>query len=343
MKETVQLKRTLEECLQNERQKIGELYAYYLPILDMSAVKFLRGQYFFENSRFIRFQDVPEKYLMPATNTYYFISHRWLSLENPDPNGTQFALMREYLKNLKPEVVQTWGFWYDFSCIPQRDATGIRSAKEEEQFQAALKVMHLLPHLSSNIMICDDEYLNRAWCFMEWVCATKISPVPAHEKVVIPLFNAVKYRHLALLVLFLMKDDDFRAGFMRADDSAEQQTASHLNSLVRKSLASCASTIEGDKPLITAMMYEHFWYHVRLLGFRTQVMTALLILERLDQSTVEALFTQFLIISEDPDMRWTKETTFVLESLFKGFGNPTDMIFHRNEIETKSNSSSTIE
>jgi hypothetical protein len=340
VRKAVNLKRTLEECLKNERQKIADLYAGYLPYLDMSGVKFLRGEYFRENDRFIRFQEVPEKYLTRDSRDYYFISHRWLSLEHPDPNRTQFALVSGYLQNLKEEVLQTWGFWYDYSCIPQRDVSGQRSAEEERQFQAALKVMHLLPMLSATIMIYDTPYLNRAWCFMEWLCATRISPVLA-EDVVVPLFNHIKFRHLALLVLFLMKDDNFRAGFMRADDIAEQQAIAHLNSLILKSLASCVSTIEGDKPLIVSMMYEHFWNHVRLLGFRTQVMTAWRLLERFDEATVEAIFAQFLGISEDPAMRWTTESAFVFESVLTGLGNPTDMIFHRQEIAERSKSSGT--
>jgi hypothetical protein len=243
------LKRTLEECLRNEKEKIEQLYLGYLPHLDMSNVKFLRGEYFRDNDRFIRFQDVPEKYFTNASRDYYFISHRWLSLEHPDPNGAQFALLTGYLRRLKEEVLQRWSFWYDYSCIPQRDASGQRSAGEEKQFQAALKVMHLLPMLSANITIFDTTYLNRAWCFMEWACATRISPVLA-EEVVVPLFNHIKFRHLALLVLFLMKDDDFRKGFLTADDVVEQQAIAHLNSLILKSLASCISTIRGDKSLI---------------------------------------------------------------------------------------------
>jgi len=35
-------------------------------------------------------------------------------------------------------------------------------------------------------------------------------------------------------------------------------------------------TITKDKPLIVSMLYEHFFNHVRLLGFRTQLMTACL-------------------------------------------------------------------
>lgn len=336
----VHLKRTLEECLQNEKQKIDELYVGYLPYLVMRDVKFLRGEYFRENDRFIRFQEMPEKYFTRDSRHYYFISHRWLSLEDPDPNGAQFALVSGYLRNLKEEVIQTWGFWYDYSCVPQRDASGQRSAVEEKQFQDTLKIMHLLPMLSANIMIFDTPYLNRAWCFMEWACATRNSPVLA-EDLVVPLFNHIKFRHLALLVLFLMKEDDFRAGFMRADDIVEQQAIAHLNSLISKSLASCVSTIEGDKPLIVSMMYEHFWNHVRLLGFRTQLMTAWRLLERFDEPTVEAIFAQFLGISEDPAMTWTTELNFVLESVFSNFGNPTDMTFHRQEIIKRSTSSVT--
>jgi hypothetical protein len=303
----------------------------------MSDVKFLRGEYFRENSRFIRFQEMPEKYFTSDARNYYFISHRWLSLEHPDPNGTQLALINAYVSNLKEEVIQTWGFWYDYCCIPQRDVSGRRSEEEEKKFQAALKVMHLLPMLSASIMLFDTSFLNRAWCFMEWTCATRISPVLA-EDVVAPLFNHIKFRHLALLVLYLMKDDDFRVGFMNADETTEGLAIAHLNSLISKSLASCVSTIENDKSLIVSMLYEHFWNHVRLLGFRTQLMTAFRLLERFDEPTIEAIVFQFLVISEDPAMQWTTETLFIVESVFNFLGNPTDMVFHRQEIVKRSSS-----
>jgi hypothetical protein len=338
-RKTFRFARTLEECLKNERQKIEELYVAYLPYLDMAGIKFLRGKYFLENENFIRFQELPEKYLTSDLRDYYFISHRWLSPEHPDPNGDQFALLSGYLQNLKPEALQTWGFWYDYSCIPQRDAYGQRSAEEERQFQAALKVMHLLPMLSSNIVLFDTPYLNRAWCFMEWVCATKISPVLAEEDSIVPLFNNIKFRHMALIVLFLIKDDNFRAGFIGGDNKVEVLALAHLNRLISKSLASCVSTIENDKHLIVSMLYEHFGNHLRLLGLRTQLMTAWRLLERVDEPTVEEIFAQFLIISEDPAMEWTNEATFVIESVLNGLGNPTDMIFHRGEITTTSNSS----
>src|SRR5262249_14760580 len=162
------------------------------------------------------------------------------SPDHPDPNGAQFALLSRYLGNLKKEVLDTWGFWYDYSCIPQRDASGQRSVAEENQFQAALKIMHRLPMLSANIMMYGAPYFNRAWCFMEWICATRISPLPATDMVV-PLFNHIKFRHLALLVLFLMKDDDFRSGFTNGDDAIEQKAIAHLNSIIRKSFATCVS------------------------------------------------------------------------------------------------------
>ena len=330
-----QFKRTLEECLDNQRQKIADLYVAYLPYIVMSDVKFLKGQYFRENDRFIRFQEVPQKYFTKDYKNYYFISHRWLSVANPDPNGAQFRLIQNLFEGLKPEVQDTWAFWYDYSCIPQRDDSGKRSAADEEKFQAVLKLMHLLPMLSSNVMIYDSPYLNRAWCSMEWMCATKISPRPV-EDLPVPFFNHIKFRHMALLVLFLMKDAEFKYAFMKGDD---MRAIVHLNALIYRSLQTCVSTIENDKNVITSLMYEHFYYHVRLLGFRTQLMIAFLTLENFDERTIMSIFGQFLVISEDPALKWTEETLFVAESVFRGIGNPTDMIFHRGEIIPKSTSS----
>ncbi len=332
-------KRTLEECLTHEAQKVAELSVIYLPNLVMSDIKFLRGQYFIDNNGFNRFQEIPGKYFFNDCQNYYFISHRWLTSTHPDPNGEQFRFIKTHFDKLKDEVQQSWGFWYDYSCLPQKGNSGILLKEEESKFQSALKIMHLLPMLSSNIMIFDYEFLNRTWCSMEWMCATKISPIPTEEKVPIPFYNAIKFRHLALITLFLMKDDEFRKAFLAGEDT---KAMPHLNSLIYKSLLNCSSTIENDKNMIISLMYEHFWKHLRLVGFRTLLMIAFLILERLDEESIRSLFIQFLIITDDVDLNWTQENVFVLESLINGIGTPTNNVFYKGEIKTKSNSSTDI-
>ena len=207
---------------------------------------------------------------------------------------------------------------------------------EEEKFRYTLQVMHLLPMLSSYIMIFDSAYCSRAWCMMEWMCATKISPRPT-EGGPVPLLNFIKFRHMALLVLYLIKDQDFKHDFARGDDEA---VIKHLNALTSRTLTNCHSTIGADKPLLIALMYEHYWNHLRFLGFRTQLMIAFGILDRLEPEGQHSLFAQFLVITEDPDLKWTTEAAFVLESLINGIGNPTDLVFHRAAISTKSNSES---
>ena len=171
------------------------------------------------------------------------------------PKGEQFRFIKTYFDKLKPEVQKSWGFWYDYSCLPQKNNLGVLSAEEESKFQSALKMMHLLPMLSSTIMILDNTYLNRAWCTMEWMCATKLSPIPVEDNLPVPFYNAIKFRHMALLTLFLIKDIEFKKSFMAGDD---ELATTHLNSLIYKCLLNCSSTIENDKNLITSMMYEHF-------------------------------------------------------------------------------------
>lgn len=327
--------RTLEESLGKERQQIEQLKEAYIPHLGASKIRFLKGEYFEENERFHPFQQIPEKYLTYDCEEYYFISHRWLSLQDPDPQGEQFALIKAKYAQLKSEIQHSWGYWYDYACIPQRDGNGERTPEEEKLFQAALKVMHLLPSLSSNLVLFDSNYLGRAWCMMEWMCATKISPLPTEDQPFAPLFNLVKFRHMALLVLFLIKDLDFKTRFMRGDDVL---AITHLNSLTRKTINDCISAIENDKPLLVSLLYQHYWQNLRFVGLRTELMIAFLILDRLDETVIELLFAQFLILSGDPDMNWTKETTFIMESLVNGLGAPTDMVFHDLDIDVNSNS-----
>jgi hypothetical protein len=326
-------KRTVDECLKNEREKIRDLKNWYQVHYRTHKIKFLRGTYFDHHTRFLRFQKIPDKYFFEDCTDYYFISHRWLSDKNPDPDATQFLDIKNWISDLPHEVRENWGFWYDYSCLPQKDESGNISEEDTQIFRNGLNLMHSIPLLSSTLILYDSTYVIRSWCMMEIMIATRISPI---SKIPIPFLNLIKFRHLAIIILVLLKGDDFLDKFTSGDDGT---AISYLNSLIFNTINSCESTIENDKNIITSLMYEHFEYNLSYLGLRTQFMTGMLILKEFPLEIVENFFSEFLLYTFDIDLKWTERQTFVAESIVNVDGvTPTDGIFRRQPILKKSNS-----
>lgn len=76
--------------------------------------------------------------LLPATNGFvnrkdcFFVSHFWLSKDDPDPSGKYLRLTQDELRQ------QTWSYiWLDWTCAPQHP----RSQIEEAYFRRTLQTM----------------------------------------------------------------------------------------------------------------------------------------------------------------------------------------------------------
>lgn len=109
----------------------------------------------------------------------FVVSHAWLSLEHPDPHGTQLLELVAELNRLGAADADL--IFYDFCSLPQIDKTQHpwipRTAEEDRQFGAALEGMHMLytfpytkvlvlpnvPPTASN----QCPYASRGWCFFE--------------------------------------------------------------------------------------------------------------------------------------------------------------------------------
>lgn len=94
LKPSIELRRSLKECIDREREKTKELRQLYNPALN--EIKFLKADYFKEFNQFNRFQDIPNEYFISSCDDFYFISHRWLSSEHTDLSGC----ILEKLKNI---------------------------------------------------------------------------------------------------------------------------------------------------------------------------------------------------------------------------------------------------
>ena len=132
-----------------------------------------------------------------------------------------------------------------------------------------------------------------------------------------PFANAMKFRHVALLVLALKLPSNLQERF--AED--EEVALYFLNSLLRKTLETTDATYDNDKLFLITNIMRHFWNHLQFLGVRDQLMMAVLLFDKYrnaEHGFGEAILQQFLQISGDPDLNWLKEATFIDDAIFVG-------------------------
>lgn len=110
--------------------------------------------------RFRRFEESQDDLQrLPSGTVPCFISHRWLTRHDPDPNREQYELV---IQNLMGDEF----FWYDYSCMPQSDIEG-------HDIQTVLDTLHIQVKASKLLVLrtLDDDYFQRGWCFHEWFTA----------------------------------------------------------------------------------------------------------------------------------------------------------------------------
>ena len=88
------------------------------------------------------------------------LSYRWCTAEDPDPDGEQLALAREYVRK-HPDIKFVF---IDYLCLPQ----GERNSKEKIDFFTQLPNMYLL-YLGTSVLVCvvNREYMERFWTQLE--------------------------------------------------------------------------------------------------------------------------------------------------------------------------------
>jgi hypothetical protein len=86
-----------------------------------------------------------------------FVSHRWESIEHPDPLGQQL----QKLCALKDCFII-----YDYSSFPQLP----RSAAEEADFQQIIKNMDQF--IKNAVILHSPDYLERGWCVYEYIVSS---------------------------------------------------------------------------------------------------------------------------------------------------------------------------
>lgn len=122
-----------------------------------------------------------------------FISHRWVTPHQPDPEGEQLRQVRVAARlcgarartTVDAQVVSVLRahpelafVWYDFWCLPQRAADGSDDRTEEEKayFRHQLGNIKWLNVQTTFVPLWGGDYLQRAWCYAEvpsstcWAC-----------------------------------------------------------------------------------------------------------------------------------------------------------------------------
>ena len=114
-----------------------------------------------------------------ATTPCVFISHRWVTHQEPDPDGLHCREVIERLDELTTSASAQAGaldeiyLWIDYCCLPQAHGGEQLSDVDLERLRAGLA---LLPNLvkSCELMIIDSpDYIERVWCHAEltvWLC-----------------------------------------------------------------------------------------------------------------------------------------------------------------------------
>jgi hypothetical protein len=108
------------------------------------------------------------------------VSHRWQSVEHPDPSGKRLAQILERFDAIPcasdtapPEVY----LWIDFCCLPQRLSRQPSSA-DLERLRGGLERLAEVVKSCDLLVLDSPDYIGRAWCYAEvFVWLTKVAEV----------------------------------------------------------------------------------------------------------------------------------------------------------------------
>jgi hypothetical protein len=107
---------------------------------------------------------------VPSSARLVFVSHRWITPEHPDPDGTQLRELQRRLKTISEEdkSFKEALVFYDYSSMLQRP----RTAQEEALFHRDLDALRRLSQQADKVLILSEgyvDYKSRGWCFFEFI------------------------------------------------------------------------------------------------------------------------------------------------------------------------------
>lgn len=154
--EAVDIQPFIESQKQRVRREMEEAHFEEQP----TDVYFLPGSTLLAQERvFPEFNKA--KLAKDSAGPKYFVSHRWLTPQHPDPDGRHLKLLQEHARQ-HPDA----SYWVDYSCLPQS-----RDADDANLFRRTLPKIASIQAKASTIVILAPDYDERLWCHIEHLAA----------------------------------------------------------------------------------------------------------------------------------------------------------------------------
>ena len=115
-----------------------------------------------------------------------------------------------------------------------------------------------------------------------------------------PFGNAMKFRHLALMVLFLKLPEEEKKSLLAGNDFA---VMGFLDALFQSMITTTSATYVEDWDFLRRNISAHAYRHMRYIGLRTELLIATLLFQKnrdLTPGFGEQMLREFLYLSGDP-------------------------------------------
>jgi hypothetical protein len=185
---------------------------------------------------------------VPSPYKLIFVSHRWITHQHPDPDGSQLAELKQRLETLSilNDMDCPLLIFYDYCSLPQRP----RSIEEESSFHRDLSSLESLSCIADKFIILSEgyrDYVNRAWCFFEVITARGNAYFFSDQNFI---------RDELTFLKFLMANIQQITSY----DFCYKQDASELEIIVAvfQHLRNSKVTHPEDMPLIKEQLVKHY-------------------------------------------------------------------------------------
>ena len=189
--------------------------------------------------------NVPSKEELEKT---IFVSHRWISKDNPDPNGRQLFELKQRIESIIDEndKLKDSYIFYDYCSINQNLT---------KSFEELTSLKEVINNCAKFIILSEGyiDYKNRSWCFYELTVAKGNIHLFDDQ---MEINNDLRFRG----GMVAGPDDlgvlhHFNSGLLNYDIRYEEVEAVIC---IFQHLKTCKVTNQQDTPLIKQLMVEYF-------------------------------------------------------------------------------------